>query len=340
MGFRFQKRVKILPGLTLNLSKGGVSVSTGVRGARASIGTKGVRGTLGLPGTGLSYSKTKSWNKMGGKSNSRSGGKASRAAASDQQKLDVGFFRRFLLSGAEKHLIDGLTAILEENLEKAVGELEQARNIPDAAFTLACLRLKNGEYEAAKAAFGECEGKIKELGQFYRKYDLALMLDLEVTEYAGVEVVPGEYALRLGQVECLQGQEKTEEALGMLREMLKKYPGDMTVMLSVAELVTLSFQEKRELQEWLLAQLTSVTNDSNLHANLLLYKAQAQAELGLFEAAAATLTSALRKTAERDPELLLSMRCQRALYWRELGKDEQFAKELAIIKGERPDIEL
>jgi hypothetical protein len=58
MGWRFQKRVKIAPGVTLNVSKSGPSVSFGTRGARVSFGRKGARETVGIPGTGISYTNT------------------------------------------------------------------------------------------------------------------------------------------------------------------------------------------------------------------------------------------------------------------------------------------
>lgn len=54
MAFRFQKRIKLLPGITLNVSKGGVSTSVGVKGARVTVGRSQTRSTVGLPGTGLS----------------------------------------------------------------------------------------------------------------------------------------------------------------------------------------------------------------------------------------------------------------------------------------------
>jgi len=56
MGFRFRKRIKIAPGVHINLSKSGVSTTLGKPGASINIGKKGTRGTVGLPGTGLSYS--------------------------------------------------------------------------------------------------------------------------------------------------------------------------------------------------------------------------------------------------------------------------------------------
>ena len=55
MSFRFQRRIKIAPGLNLNLSKSGVGISAGIKGATVSAGKRGLYGNLGLPGTGLSY---------------------------------------------------------------------------------------------------------------------------------------------------------------------------------------------------------------------------------------------------------------------------------------------
>ena len=55
MAFRFQKRIKVLPGITLNLSRKGVSTSFGVTGARVTLGHGKTRTTVGLPGTGLSH---------------------------------------------------------------------------------------------------------------------------------------------------------------------------------------------------------------------------------------------------------------------------------------------
>jgi hypothetical protein len=60
MAFRFQKRIKILPGVTINLSKSGVSTSVGVPGARITKGHGTTRATMGLPGTGLSHTTIRS----------------------------------------------------------------------------------------------------------------------------------------------------------------------------------------------------------------------------------------------------------------------------------------
>ena len=56
MGLRFRRSFKMFPGVRLNVSRGGISASFGVRGATVNVGKHGVRGTAGIPGTGLSYS--------------------------------------------------------------------------------------------------------------------------------------------------------------------------------------------------------------------------------------------------------------------------------------------
>jgi hypothetical protein len=50
--FRFYRRRHIFPGLSVNVSKSGPSLTVGVRGAHLTMGPSGVRRTVGIPGTG------------------------------------------------------------------------------------------------------------------------------------------------------------------------------------------------------------------------------------------------------------------------------------------------
>ena len=60
MGLNFRKSISILPGVKVNLSKGGVSLSGGVKGLRKSINTKGqTTTTVSIPGTGIYYTDRK-----------------------------------------------------------------------------------------------------------------------------------------------------------------------------------------------------------------------------------------------------------------------------------------
>lgn len=71
MSIRFRKSIKIVPGIKMNLSKTGASLSLGGRGATVNLSSRGVRTTYSIPGTGISYvSQTKSG--KSGKINSNS----------------------------------------------------------------------------------------------------------------------------------------------------------------------------------------------------------------------------------------------------------------------------
>jgi hypothetical protein len=52
---RFQRRIRVLPGVHLNLSLSGIGVSLGARGLHTGVTARGQRYvSAGLPGTGLS----------------------------------------------------------------------------------------------------------------------------------------------------------------------------------------------------------------------------------------------------------------------------------------------
>ena len=56
MGFRFRQSVKLCPGVRLNISGSGASLSAGPRGATLNFSGRGARATFGVPGTGMSFS--------------------------------------------------------------------------------------------------------------------------------------------------------------------------------------------------------------------------------------------------------------------------------------------
>ena len=59
MSILFRRRIKIIPGVRLNISKSGLSASVGVRGASVTLGGKGgTYANLGIPGTGI-YTRKK-----------------------------------------------------------------------------------------------------------------------------------------------------------------------------------------------------------------------------------------------------------------------------------------
>jgi Protein of unknown function (DUF4236) len=61
LGLRIFRRIRILPGVRVNVSKSGPSISVGRRGAVTTLSLRGRRTTFGVPGSGVSYSTYKPW---------------------------------------------------------------------------------------------------------------------------------------------------------------------------------------------------------------------------------------------------------------------------------------
>jgi hypothetical protein len=54
MPLRFRKTFTIFPGVRVNVSKGGTSITVGKKGFHLNFSKRGVRQTVGIPGTGIS----------------------------------------------------------------------------------------------------------------------------------------------------------------------------------------------------------------------------------------------------------------------------------------------
>jgi hypothetical protein len=116
MGFRFRKSVKIAPGVKINLSKSGGSLSFGGRGATFNISSRGVRSTYSIPGTGISYATQASSGRNTSSSSSQSSNRAAYKELLRQQKEEE---KQRLLQEAEEgyklfqEKIDSLANILK-----------------------------------------------------------------------------------------------------------------------------------------------------------------------------------------------------------------------------------
>lgn len=66
MGMRYRKSIGLGKGVRLNVGKGSLGISAGVKGAHVSVNSKrGVTTSVGAPGTGVSYAKTTGWGSSG-----------------------------------------------------------------------------------------------------------------------------------------------------------------------------------------------------------------------------------------------------------------------------------
>lgn len=115
MGLRFRKTISLLPGVRLNISKSGLGLSAGVPGLRGSINTSGrVTGTASIPGTGVSYVKTK---QLGSKKK-----KAEKAASKTKsaKAIEEKISAKTSKSTAPKKLSASSSVQIDENTLKSI----------------------------------------------------------------------------------------------------------------------------------------------------------------------------------------------------------------------------
>ena len=56
MPVRIRKSFNLFPGVKMNMSKGGMSITVGRKGFHLNFSKRGVRQTVGLPGSGITES--------------------------------------------------------------------------------------------------------------------------------------------------------------------------------------------------------------------------------------------------------------------------------------------
>lgn len=130
MSYRFFRRLRIAPGLTVNLSKSGPSLSVGGRGGHVTLGgSRGRRTTIGLPGTGL-Y-----WTTVHRQTRARGRGSVAESEAAPSpisgtpravQRLTLSFFRRLVTPADEQAFVDGCRALVVGDHGTALAHLRAA----------------------------------------------------------------------------------------------------------------------------------------------------------------------------------------------------------------------
>ncbi len=338
MGFRFWRRIRIAPGVTLNLSRSGASLSFGPRGAKFTLGPRGKRATVGIPGTGLFYTITLP--------SGRSGGKRSAAhpastvqAVRPEDRLTLGFFQRLITPGDEEALVDGCRELVLGNEDRALERLEKAVHLADGAYLAGFLALKKGWLEKAATYLEKAAGNHRRLDRHFSKYGLFATVSLPITDEVSAHLGPDLRGVLLGLVEVYQRQERWEEAMACLERLRRLEPDDVVVKLSLAELLLTAHPGDKGLCQRVVQLASGLENETPIHTALLLYKARALRGLGLLEAAQKTLTGALRRRRGRSEELLRALRYERALVYEALGKTRQARAELERLYAEAPDYE-
>lgn len=337
MAFRFWKRVKIAPGVTLNLSKSGGSLSFGPRGATVTLGPRGKRFTTGIPGTGLFYTTTFERGKSRKKSASRTD--PTPPTVRPEDRLTLSFFKRLITPDDEKALVDGCRELVLGNEEKALEHLKKAVHLADGAYLAGFLALKKNRLDEAEKYLTIAAEKHNHLGRYFSKYGIGAYLSLPITDEVSVHVGPDLRGVLLGLVEVYQHQTRWVDAIACLERLQQLEPDDVVIKLSLAELLLAAYPDDPSVYQKIVQLTGDIKNETPIHAALLFYKAKALHGLGLLVAAQDTLTTALRRKKGRSDELLRAIRYERARVYEALGQNRRARAEFEKIYAEDPNYE-
>jgi tetratricopeptide (TPR) repeat protein len=315
MAFRFWRRVRLVPGVTLNLSKSGGSLSFGSRGGHFTMSPRGGRLTGGVPGTGVFYT-----HRVGRGRGKRRGARSASVrppapTVPPAKRLNTGFFQRLFTPKDEANLVDGMREFVLGHRERSLEYLQGAAHTADGAFLAAMLSLEERDLAAASRYLETADRKHRQLGRYLGRYGIDATASIGITPELAAHVRPSLRGVLLTRVEVHQRRGETDLALECLERLRKRDPDDVVV--------TLSF----------------VDNDTDIHAALLLYKGRALSRVGLHTAAVDTLTKALRRRKDRPDELLRAIRYERALVYEAMGNTRRAREDLERVYSQAPDYE-
>jgi tetratricopeptide (TPR) repeat protein len=322
MGFRLQRRIKIAPGINLNISKRGMGVSAGPRGAKVSIGPSGKRASVGVPGTGMRYEVREGW---GAGSGTRKPSPSQRRSPAPPPVLPgalrIGFLAKAFKPPDEKAFINGAQALLRGNEDAAFSCFSQVLALnptcSDACLMLGLLLINRKDDASAKPYLEYVvKGGAADF-PWIRTYigNQVAQFELSITDRVKTVLALDKRSAYLILAEIYQEEGKLEDATRLLEEAWGQGYQDNVLKLSLAELYN-DLERDDELIK--LAQGTESQDDTTL--SILFYLGQAMMREGYQDAAIEILKTALKKRANRDAELLLEVRYVLAQVYESSGK--------------------
>lgn len=352
MGFRFWRRIRVAPGVTLNLSKTGGSLSFGTRGANLTLGRRGAQGTVGIPGSGLFYTK-----RVGAGSGGKGGGTPGRGTRthagapggrergsgeqeSGQRAISRSHFRWKWLGAGGKHLAEAIVLWSEGREAEATEHALAAPELPDARFFGGMLLLRAGRHADAEREFKEALRSHAEVGRWFKRLKLTLGIEFPVTDALYVDLPLRREGVELALVEALQGQGKISEAVGIVRGLQTAHPADPVIRISLGDLLLDEAHSKKvtksELEE--VARFPDLGDSrSQVDTVMVMLKAGALQRLGLSAPSLRMLSGLLRRKSGLSEELRTAVLFERALVYALRGEARKSRSDLEEVYARDPD---
>lgn len=342
MGFRFYKRVNILPGISMNLSKSGPSFSFGPKGMKMTIGGKGVRSSFGIPGTGVYYTTYKGYKKNSKGGNSRNiQGEGNQMGNNGNSTVapNLGFFKGLFMAPKEKNFLTGIKAFAQGEKDEAFKVFSMNNDNADSLFMAGYIALGNEDYSVAVDYLTRCKQRLNELGTTISMFNNDFELTLAITDYIEIPINLNFKGLTLALAEVYQNQEKYNEAINSLEELWNQNPGDKVICLSMIDLIAHHEPPVKQHLTDIIEATKDIDNDEPIDTNIIYLRGFALYALGLVDAGTKQLTDILRRKKDRPADLLLQIRYIRGRIYEEAGQASKAKADYEKVYLEEPNFE-
>jgi tetratricopeptide (TPR) repeat protein len=325
MGFRIRKSVKLAPGVRLTASHRGASIRVGPRGAGVSASTSG-RSTVsaGIPGSGVGYQK--SW-----QAGSRGRSRAAPVPVAPHRPPKPGL----LAPGYEKAFHKALHRYAAGDTHGALmlfreaAEKDESNKVLADDFFAGLLSAQLRDDPSATWFLEKVVTSDQALpDHLMSKYVEGGEVAVPVTENVAAEVTFGSLAAVLTLAEVYQRNSRTEEAIGLIQQLVMEEGSHPFLTLSLCDLYA-------EVGAWdeIVEATAGIRNEDDVSLQVRLYQARAFEQQRMNEAALEAYKDALR-SKKRDPELLKEARYARAQLYLRTGKKAQGRKEFEKLYAE------
>ncbi len=316
MSIRFRRSMKIAPGLRLNFSKSALGLSFGVPGARVSVNTKGdIYTSAGIPGSGLYAVERRSLRK--GK------GRARNTRPEPGELIEPVPSPGLFAPRRKVALFQALKIGTIEEIAKVGAKYPEIKHITDAFILPRQLSGTSTDLTGLVKMASEIWSRRSELEEdaLFTEYTKGMEFSLHIAPGVSFPLQYGITALGLSYVELLQLQGKYEEAL----KVAESLEANQATALSVCE-------NEIQLGKWqdVIDTTDDIENEDEATALLLIYRAIALRETGLFDAAIETLRLA-RSSKKRHEDVLNKALFERAITYEKQGKKANAKKDLEKI---------
>lgn len=274
MGFRFHRRIKLLPGVSLNVGKKSASISIGKKGAKLTMGTKGKHLTFGIPGTGLYY--TEKLDKKQKKQTQRIYyPKIVVKNTSSISTISTNNYNLNSLPNINSNLLSGILAYNKKDYDLAIQYLQQDSTL-EASLLLAMIYYLKKDFSKAKSLleFIINHPNKDKLGNSFQELKINPTIGFFITNEIFVQTKLDLIVALLILTEIYQIEENLEFALKTLNQAYNLSPHDNMILLSLIEIIYEYYKKTKanELLNNILSLTENITLKNLIDAGILYYR--------------------------------------------------------------------